>query len=255
VGLPPPSRRRVKIRGCDKTHSGKIYCNPHIMANSPKLPELSKLKLEELEDDSVAREDKQAKILHRFLVIADSNRPQLQIDGSNFNVWLRNMIHAWTTCFIGDEEYFTINEKDKDYRQNLVALSFIRNSVELQLFDSILSRLIMLNARMHSIALGKAIEAIENQIGALYSNKIMTLSIFFSVPHLWEQITAALDTRLAANTSVRIQSEDILDMVQQMSHSSPKSLAKSSLHLSKMDASSRHAERYKEKHQESTPQR
>ncbi|MBW0539770.1 hypothetical protein O181_079485 [Austropuccinia psidii MF-1] len=57
------------------------------------------------------------------------------------------------------------------------------------------------NIIWHEIALG---EAIENQIGALDSNKIMTLSIFFSVPHLQEQITAALDTRLAVNPSVII---------------------------------------------------
>ncbi|MBW0534694.1 hypothetical protein O181_074409 [Austropuccinia psidii MF-1] len=201
------------------------------------------------------------------------------------------MIHTWTTCFIGDEEYFTINEKDKDYWRNLVALSFIRNSVECQLFDSVSSQLIMPNARMvyqalkscfgksswssiihhaetifnptnqssnivqHAITLGEAIEAIENQIGALDSNKIMTLSIFFSVPHLREQITAALDTRLAENQLVMIQSEDILDMVQQMLHSSQKTLVNNSLHLSKMNASNRNAERYKQKHRESTPQR
>ncbi|MBW0503131.1 hypothetical protein O181_042846 [Austropuccinia psidii MF-1] len=252
------------------------------------MAESSKLKLE---DDTVARADKQAKILHRFSVIAERIRPRLQIDGSNFNVWLRNMIHAWTTCFIGDEEYFNINEKDKDYRRNLVALSFIRNSVERQLFDSISSRLIMPNARtvyqalknrfgksswssiihhaetifnptdqsgnivQHAIALGEAVEAIENQIGALDSNKIITLSIFFSVPHLGEQIMAALDNRLAANPSMMIQSEDILDMVRQMSHSFPKSSIDSSLHLSKMDASNRNAERHKQKHRESTPQR
>ncbi|MBW0540546.1 hypothetical protein O181_080261 [Austropuccinia psidii MF-1] len=201
------------------------------------------------------------------------------------------MIHAWTTFFIGDEEYFNINEKDKDYWQNLVALSFIRNSVERQLFDLISSQLIMPNARtvyqalkncfrksswssiihhaetifnpsdqssnivQHAITLGEAIEAIGNQIGALDSNKIMTLSIFFSVPHLQEQITAALDTRLAENPSMTIQSEDILDMLRQMSHSSLKTSVNNSLHLSKMDASNRNIERYKQKHQESTPQR
>ncbi|MBW0478392.1 hypothetical protein O181_018107 [Austropuccinia psidii MF-1] len=106
------------------------------MGDSSKITELSNPRLE---DDAVAREYKKAEILHRFLVIAERIRPQLQIDGSNFNVWSWNMIHAWTTCFIGDEEYFTINEKDKDYRRSLVALSFIRNSVEHQLFDSISS--------------------------------------------------------------------------------------------------------------------
>ncbi|MBW0551145.1 hypothetical protein O181_090860 [Austropuccinia psidii MF-1] len=164
------------------------------------------------------------------------------------------MIHAWTTCFIGDEGYFIKTEKDNDYWRNLVALSFIHNSVERQLFDSITNRIVMPNTRtiyqaiknlssksswssiihhtntifcqttalrninQREIELGEAVEAIENQIGPLDGNKIITLSLFFSVPHLQEQITAALDTRLSASPLLAIQSEDILDMIPQMSN-------------------------------------
>ncbi|MBW0486512.1 hypothetical protein O181_026227 [Austropuccinia psidii MF-1] len=69
------------------------------------------------------------------------------VDQSNFNVWLRNMIDAWTTCFIGDEGYFTKTEKDKDYQRNLIALSFIHRSVKRQLFDSVSHCIVMPNAR------------------------------------------------------------------------------------------------------------
>ncbi|MBW0468886.1 hypothetical protein O181_008601 [Austropuccinia psidii MF-1] len=69
------------------------------------------------------------------------------------------------------------------------------------------------NLTQHALRLSEAIDAVENQMGALDSNKIMALSLFFSMPHLRDQITSALDTRLAANSSITIQPEDILDIV------------------------------------------
>ncbi|MBW0522567.1 hypothetical protein O181_062282 [Austropuccinia psidii MF-1] len=216
------------------------------MGDSSKIPDLSTL---QLDNNAVSHADKQAEMLHRFSMIAERIRPKLLIDGSNFNIWLRNMIHAWTTCFIGDKEYFNEMERDKDYQRNLVVLSFIRHSVERQLFDSISNCIVIPNARtiyqaikkcfsksswssiihyanilyhntnqtqninQRAIPLGEAVEAIENQIGPLDGNKFITLCLFFSVPHLHKQITAALDTRLAANPLMPIHSEDILDMV------------------------------------------
>ncbi|MBW0535338.1 hypothetical protein O181_075053 [Austropuccinia psidii MF-1] len=72
------------------------------------------------------------------------------------------------------------------------------------------------NLVRHAINLGEAVEAIESQIGPLDSAKMITLSLFFSIPKLRHQITLALDTRMAASPSLDINVEDILDIVQQI---------------------------------------
>ncbi|MBW0528000.1 hypothetical protein O181_067715 [Austropuccinia psidii MF-1] len=181
------------------------------------------------------------------------------------------MLEAWATVFIGDVTYFDDTSRDPDYRRNLIALAFIRHSVYRPLFDSITSRLFMPNARnvyqalknrfnraswssivhhasiilnpvdqssnitQHTLRLSEAIEAIENQIGVLDANKIMTLSLFFSMPHLRDQITSALDTRMAVNPSVTIHPEDILDIVWQMSSQSSSSIIGNSSQLARID--------------------
>ncbi|MBW0526965.1 hypothetical protein O181_066680 [Austropuccinia psidii MF-1] len=70
-----------------------------------------------------------------------------------------------------------------------------------------------LNITQHTLQLGEAIEDIENQIGVRDGNEIITLSLFFSIPHLHDQITSTLDTRMAVNPSIAIHLEDILDVV------------------------------------------
>ncbi|MBW0537794.1 hypothetical protein O181_077509 [Austropuccinia psidii MF-1] len=57
------------------------------------------------------------------------------------------MIHTWSTSFIDNVNYFDLVERDSNYRQNLIALSFIWNSVERSLFDSIVARITMPNSR------------------------------------------------------------------------------------------------------------
>ncbi|MBW0553544.1 hypothetical protein O181_093259 [Austropuccinia psidii MF-1] len=113
------------------------------MGDPSKLPDISSLSV----SDPVLRADRQAKILQRFSLIADRIQPHLSINGSNFNTWSRNMINTWETCFIEDIRYFKSQERDPDYQRNLIALSFIRNSVEHSLFDSIIFQLSMPNAR------------------------------------------------------------------------------------------------------------
>ncbi|MBW0538816.1 hypothetical protein O181_078531 [Austropuccinia psidii MF-1] len=183
------------------------------------------------------------------------------------------MIDTWETCFIEDIKYFESQERDLDYQRNLIGLSFIRNSVERSLFDSIISQLSMPNARSvyqaikkqfskaswssivnHAnvlfypptqssnlmkrvIDLGEAVAAIEGKIGPIDSNKIITLSLFFSIPHLHDQITAALDTRLAANPSLTINAKDILDIVQQMNNKQVLASPEDSMQLSRIEAS------------------
>ncbi|MBW0538318.1 hypothetical protein O181_078033 [Austropuccinia psidii MF-1] len=238
------------------------------MGDPSKLPDISSLNV----SNPVLHLNCQAEILQRFSLIADRIQPCLSIDGSNFNMWSRNMINTWETCFIEDVKYFESQERDLDYQRNLIALSFIRNSVERSLFDSIISRLSMPNARSvyqaikkqfskaswssiinHAnilfhpptqspnlmkqvIDLGEAVEAIEGQIGPINSNKMITLSSFFSIPHLHKQITAALDTRLAANPSLTINSKDILDIVQKMNNKHLPASPEDSMQLSRIEA-------------------
>ncbi|MBW0534653.1 hypothetical protein O181_074368 [Austropuccinia psidii MF-1] len=239
------------------------------MDDSSKLPDISNL----LVNDSIIRADKQAEILQRFSLIADRIRPRFSLDGSNFNTWSRNLIDTWSMCFIEDMGYFENQERDTDYRRNLIALSFIRNSVERSLYDSIIARMTMPNARtvyqaikkrfskaswssivhhanfifnssdhqhdtaQHVIRLNEAIESIESQLGPLDSSKILTLSLFFSLPNLQAPITSALDTRLAANPGLQINAEDIMDIVQQMRSRSAPISNDNSIQLSKIDAS------------------
>ncbi|MBW0538076.1 hypothetical protein O181_077791 [Austropuccinia psidii MF-1] len=183
------------------------------------IPNISNFKLHD-KSDAVTKADKQADLINRFVTIAEKIQPKLLVTGENFNTWSRNMLEAWVTVFIGDTTYFDEPSRDSDYRRNLIALAFIQHSVERALFDSITSQLFMPNARnvhqaiknrfnqaswssiiqhasiilnpsnhssditQHALRLGEAVEAIENQIGTIDSNKIITLSLFFSLPHL-----------------------------------------------------------------------
>ncbi|MBW0564532.1 hypothetical protein O181_104247 [Austropuccinia psidii MF-1] len=222
-----------------------------IIPDSQKVPDISFLNFE-LNSPVIARAYKQAKLLHRFSLIAKRIQPRLSIDGGNFNAWSRALLNTWADCFMGDMEYFNSTECDNDYQQNLIAMSFLRHSIERTLFQSITSRIRIPNERTcfralkdrfnkiswssivhhattcfnptdhstnlttHAINIGEAIEAIENQIGPMDSNSFTTLTLYFSAPQFQAQITNALDTRLAANPSLTVQSEDILDIVRQL---------------------------------------
>ncbi|MBW0542359.1 hypothetical protein O181_082074 [Austropuccinia psidii MF-1] len=241
--------------------------------NNPEtsVPDFSTLKIQD-ESDAVSKADKQAELLSHFITIAEKIRPKLSTNGANFNTWSRNMIETWATVFLGDVSYFESLSRDDDYRHNLIALAFIRHSVERPLFNSITSRIFMPNARnvyqaikdrfnraswssivhhaslvfnpidqsldpnQHALRLGEAIEAIENQMGPLDSTKILTLSLFFSMPHLRDKLTSALDTRLAINPLLAVRPEDILDIVRQMSSSASSSIVDESSQLARIDA-------------------
>ncbi|MBW0536415.1 hypothetical protein O181_076130 [Austropuccinia psidii MF-1] len=238
--------------------------------STTNIPDMSGLKMNE-ESDAVTRADKQAELINRFVTIAEKIRPKLSMAGTNFNTWSCNMLEAWATVFISNVTYFDDTSQDPDYRRNLIALALIQHSVDRPLFHSIMSRLFIPNSRnvyqalkncfnraswssivhhaniifnpvnqslnitQHTLRLSKAIEAIENQIGVLYANKIMTLLLFFSMPHLQDQITSALDTRMAVNPSVTIYPEDILDIVWQISSQSLSAIIGESSHLARIN--------------------
>ncbi|MBW0560505.1 hypothetical protein O181_100220 [Austropuccinia psidii MF-1] len=90
------------------------------------------------------------------------------------------------------------------------------------------------NITQHAINMG---EAIGSQLGPLDSSKISTLSLFFSLPHLHDGITSALDTCLAANPELTVNTEDILDIVQQLQGRSTPIDNEGSVHLSKINIS------------------
>ncbi|MBW0514822.1 hypothetical protein O181_054537 [Austropuccinia psidii MF-1] len=75
----------------------------------------------------------------------------------------------------------------------------------------------------HSISVCEEIKAIKNQIGAIERNLVTTLTLFFLAPQFHDQITNALDTRLAANPSLTVNSEDIINIVWQLNSKCGKS--------------------------------
>ncbi|MBW0483649.1 hypothetical protein O181_023364 [Austropuccinia psidii MF-1] len=149
----------------------------------------------------------------------------------------------------GEIEYFEENANDDNHLQNLVAISFIKNSIDYNVYDSITLSMTKLDAQQiyqpirrrynktswssifhhaktifnptnwldniekYAISVHEAISKIKNQIGPLNSEKIATFAIYFSVPSLRDHITAALNTRLATNPHLQVHTEDLLDMI------------------------------------------
>ncbi|MBW0491418.1 hypothetical protein O181_031133 [Austropuccinia psidii MF-1] len=111
------------------------------------------------------------------------------------------------------------------------------------------------NLTNHAITVGEAIEAIENQIGAIDSNLPTTLSLFFSAPQLHDQITNALDTILAAHYSLTVHSEDILNIVRQLTSKCGKNTNNGSIHLSRINAQQNSHTNNKQKETNKTPKR
>ncbi|MBW0493092.1 hypothetical protein O181_032807 [Austropuccinia psidii MF-1] len=157
----------------------------------------------------------------------------------------------------GDADYFDQDTDDENHLRNLVAISFIENSTDHNVFDSITSPMRKLNARRiyqamkkrfnkpswlsivhhartifnttdqldnidkYAISVHNAIAKIEHQIGKLDSENIATFAIYFSVPSLCDHITAALNTRLATNPHLKIHTNNLLDMIRQINTASP----------------------------------
>ncbi|MBW0541534.1 hypothetical protein O181_081249 [Austropuccinia psidii MF-1] len=207
--------------------------------------DLSSLNIQD--NDIVSQADKQAESLNRFSLLTDKIQPKLFLDGSNFNIWSRAITDTWASCFFGDCDYFDNTKQDTNYQRNLVALSFIRNSIDRSLFQSIISQLYMLNARSvyqslkkrfgksswlaivhqaccifvptnqssnlvnRSVTVQGALASLQSQVGALTLENLLPIILYFSAPQLQGQITTALDTRKAINPSIEIYANDILN--------------------------------------------
>ncbi|MBW0562628.1 hypothetical protein O181_102343 [Austropuccinia psidii MF-1] len=85
--------------------------------------------------------DKQAETLQGFGKIAKDIHPKLLLDGSNFNSWSSDLINTWISYFDDYPSYFTSNIKDNIPLRNLISVSFIHNSIDPTLFDSIRTRI------------------------------------------------------------------------------------------------------------------
>ncbi|MBW0461670.1 hypothetical protein O181_001385 [Austropuccinia psidii MF-1] len=93
----------------------------------------------DMEMDLLLKADKQAEIFHQFSQLAERIRPRLAYDGVNFNSWSRSLFNAWKMYYNGDTDYFDQDTDDENHLRNLVAISFIENSTDYNVFDSITS--------------------------------------------------------------------------------------------------------------------
>ncbi|MBW0479557.1 hypothetical protein O181_019272 [Austropuccinia psidii MF-1] len=120
-----------------------------------------------------------------------------------FNDLSSDLIDTWISYFDDDPYYFTSSEKDNIPLQNLISVSFIRNSIDPTLFDSIRTR----------IPMTTAVNNIKNQTGSIDEDKLITILYFLSAPQSKEQITTELNTRKATNPGIKIHGEDNLDII------------------------------------------
>ncbi|MBW0530117.1 hypothetical protein O181_069832 [Austropuccinia psidii MF-1] len=208
--------------------------------------DLSSLKIQD--NDIVSQADKQAESVNCFSSLADKIQPKLSLDGSNFKLWSRVMIDTWVSCFFGNYDYFDRSERDTDYRRNLVALSLIRNSINRNLFQSIVSQLYMPNTRSvyqslkkrfsksswaaivqqaqcifrptdqslnlvnHLVVVQAALDALQSQVGNLTLENLLPIILYFSAQQLQGKITTALDTCKAINPSIEIHANNVLSI-------------------------------------------
>ncbi|MBW0476446.1 hypothetical protein O181_016161 [Austropuccinia psidii MF-1] len=151
----------------------------------------------------------------------------------------------------GNADYFDQDSDDENHLRNLVAILFIENSTDHNVFDLITSPMQKLNSWHIYQAMKKrfnktswssivhhartilnttdqldnidkyAIARIEHQIGKLDSENIATFAIYFSVPSLHDHIIAALNMRLVTNPHLKIHTNDLLDMIRQINTASP----------------------------------
>ncbi|MBW0531514.1 hypothetical protein O181_071229 [Austropuccinia psidii MF-1] len=201
------------------------------MDKHSKLLDISNLSV----NDPVLCANKQADILQHFSLIAYCIRPRLSSSGSNFNVWSRNLFDTCVDQPLYDSIIAWLTMPNARTVYQAIKRQFSKASWSSIIYHAKL--IFHLKNHQHAINMGKAIEAIESQLGPLDSSGISTLSLFLSLPHLHDQITSALNTQLAANPELTVNMEDILDIVHQLWGRSTPIGNEGSIHLSKIDVS------------------
>ncbi|MBW0546254.1 hypothetical protein O181_085969 [Austropuccinia psidii MF-1] len=217
------------------------------MGDSSKFPDIASLMVSDL----VLCTNQKYEILQWFSLIADRIQPHLSLNGSNFNTWSCNMIDIGKLVLLKipgistlKRSTLTISTILSPFCSSQTALSVhFKKSLSKASWSSIVNHSNInfhtpaqtSNLIEHVIDLGEAIEAIEIQLGPINSNNIITLLFFFSIPHLHIQFTTSLDTGLAANPSPNINSNDILDIVQQINGKSVPTPPKDSIKISQID--------------------
>ncbi|MBW0542207.1 hypothetical protein O181_081922 [Austropuccinia psidii MF-1] len=168
------------------------------------------------------------------------------------------MITAWTTYFMGDPDYFQQTSVDNNIKRNLVSRLFIEHTVNSSAYESVTSRLSGSNARQiyhtlkdcfnrpswssvvyhanivfkpssdhsnnindYAMSINEAVHNLENQLGQIDSEMITTLAIYFAVPSMHQLIIPALNTLMATNPNIKVQPEDLLNMIRQIATASP----------------------------------
>ncbi|MBW0554424.1 hypothetical protein O181_094139 [Austropuccinia psidii MF-1] len=91
------------------------------------------------DDESIQQANCLAESLEQYAGIAKDIYTTLFFDGSNFDAWSKSLIKTWTNYFPQAPVYFTQSDTDSFLKQNLIATTFIKNSVDKSLLESIKS--------------------------------------------------------------------------------------------------------------------
>ncbi|MBW0537888.1 hypothetical protein O181_077603 [Austropuccinia psidii MF-1] len=67
----------------------------------------------------------------------------------------------------------------------------------------------------------EAIQNLENQLGKIDSEMLMTLAIYFAVPSMHQLIMPAINMLMATNPNIKVCPDDFLNMIRQISTASP----------------------------------
>ncbi|MBW0506565.1 hypothetical protein O181_046280 [Austropuccinia psidii MF-1] len=159
---------------------------------------------------------------------------------------------------MGDSDYFQQSTEDSNIKRNLVARLFIQHSVENDAYKAITSCIHGSDARkiyqalkdrfnrpswssvvfhaniifqnwnnhvhdinVYAMTVNEAVQNLENQLGKIDSEMLTTLAIFFAVPSMHQHITPAINTLMATNPNLKVQPDDLLNMIRQIATASP----------------------------------
>ncbi|MBW0515134.1 hypothetical protein O181_054849 [Austropuccinia psidii MF-1] len=148
--------------------------------------------LKNMQDDDmniIIELDKQAKIFHQFISLAEKTRPQLQADGANFNLWSQNIVEhdtyeAITSCVHGSDAHKLYQAlKDRFNRPLWSSVILHANTIFQNRNDHVN------DINVYAMTINVAVQNLENQLGKIDSEMITTLAIFFAFPSMHQHIT------------------------------------------------------------------